>query len=75
LKEIVKSHLDDEKIYQSCQELIEKSIRAFMDEQEQQEGNLATDQLLNNVYLITNEVKDDLEEILFKPLTSVEDEK
>lgn len=75
LKEIVKSHLDDEKIYQSCQELIEKSIRAFMDEQEQQEGNLATDQLLNNVYLITNEVKDDLKEILFKPLTSVEDEK
>ena len=75
LIEIVKSHLDDEKIYQSCRELIEKSIDAFMEEQEQQEGNLATDQLLNNVYLITNEVKDDLKEILFKPLTSVEDEK
>ncbi len=75
LKEIVKSHLDDENISQSCQELIENSIQAFMEEQEQQEGNLATDQLLNNVYLITNEVKDDLKEILFKPLTSVEDEK
>ena len=75
LREIVKSHLDDEKIYQSCQELIEKSIRVFMEEQEQQEGNLATDQLLNNVYLITNQVKDDLKEILFKSLTSVEDEK
>ena len=75
LKEIVKSHLDDENISQSCQGLIKKSIDAFMKEQEQQEGNLATDQLLNNVYLITNEVKDDLKEILFKPLTSVEDEK
>lgn len=75
LKEIVKSHLDDENIYQSCQQLIEKSIQDFIEEQDCQEGNLATDQLLNNVYLITNEVKDDLKEILFRPLTSVEDEK
>ncbi len=32
LREIVKSHLDDQGIYEKCQELIEKSIRDFMPE-------------------------------------------
>ncbi|MGK7872880.1 MAG: AAA family ATPase [Xenococcaceae cyanobacterium] len=75
LKEIVKSHLEDEGIFRTFKTSIENSIADYMKEQNNQEGNLATDQLLNLVYLLTHKAEDDLKEILFKPLTSAEDER
>ncbi len=75
LKEIVKSHLEDEGIYRTFKASIEKAIADYTDEQDNQEGNLATDQLLNFVHMLTHKAERDLKEILFKPLTSAEDEK
>lgn len=75
LKEIVKSHLEDEGIYPTFKDDIEKAIAAYREEQDNQQGNLATDQLLNFVHLLTHKAEEELKEILFKPLTSAEDEK
>ena len=76
LREIVKSHLEDQGIFQAFNTEIEKAIADFRKKQQSsQEGNLATDQLLNIVYLLTHKAQDDLKEIIFKPLTSADDGK
>jgi MoxR-like ATPase len=76
LREIVKSHLEDQGIFQTFNTEIEKAITDFRQKQKtSQEGNLATDQLLNIVYLLTHQAQDDLKEIIFKPLTSADDGK
>ena len=51
LKKIVQQHLKDENA--EHRQTIEKLIREFLDYQKTEERNLATDQLLNAIYLLT----------------------
>lgn len=76
LEEIVKAHLnlkEDDKLPQIAHDLIEDFFK------KRQNGELATDQLLNAVYLVTREnsptgtTKDDLIEKILKYLDSSED--
>ncbi|MCW5319159.1 AAA family ATPase [Nostoc sp. KVJ3] len=73
LTEIVKSHLGDE-VLEKAKPLIEQ----FINKRNQGKGDLATDQLLNAVYLINQKLnfdetnKDNLIELLLKSLTSAE---
>jgi MoxR-like ATPase len=74
LERIVTAHLGKEqKITQQAKDLIEKFLK------KRQNGNLATDQLLNAIYLMTREYaptgqeKEKLVEQLLKYLTSTED--
>lgn len=68
LQEIVKAHLGAEAVKQ-----FQAIIRKFADKNETEEGNLATDQLLNTIYLLTqNADQKRLEELLFSSLTRTE---
>ena len=78
LEEIVKAHLnlkEDDKLPQIAHDLIEQ----FLKKRQSQNRELATDQLLNAVYLVTREnsptgtTKDDLIEKILKYLDSSED--
>jgi MoxR-like ATPase len=78
LQEIVKAHLEDEQIYDQFKQEIDTYIGRFLKKREEtEEGTIATDQLLNTIYLLTHNVEekdvDELEEVLLKPLTSQED--
>lgn len=76
LKEIVKAHLGSDVITKD-EEKINELIAKFRTLQEG--GDIATDQLLNAIYMVTREFKPeaaeekDLIEVLLKYLTSVED--
>jgi MoxR-like ATPases len=76
LKEIVKAHLGDD-LFTQDGEKIKKLIRDFIDRRSG--GDLATDQLLNAIYIVTRDLKperedeDNLIEELLKYLTSEED--
>ncbi|NER51231.1 MAG: AAA family ATPase [Symploca sp. SIO1A3] len=76
LKEIVKAHLGRDVLTQD-EAKIEGLIQKFI--QLRSGGDLATDQLLNAIYLVTREFKPEQEdeenliEVLLKYLTSVED--
>jgi hypothetical protein len=76
LKDIVKAHLGDDVLTRDegkIEELIEKFIKL------REGGNLATDQLLNAIYMVTREFKPEqadeknLVDVLMKYLTSGED--
>jgi MoxR-like ATPase len=76
LKDIVKAHLGDDVLTQDegkIEELIEKFIKL------RDGGDIATDQLLNAIYMVTREFKPqkaeekDLVDVLMKYLTSAED--
>jgi MoxR-like ATPase len=78
LQEIVKAHLEDEKLYDKFKVLINKYIKNFVERRDESElGTIATDQLLNTIHLLTHEADekdvDELEDVLLKPLTSLED--
>jgi len=78
LQAIVKAHLEDEQIYNTFEEDINKYIDRFLDRRDDSDGGtIATDQLLNTIYLLTQSVDekdvDELENVLLKPLTSQED--
>lgn len=65
LQEIVKSHLGEPAV-----ERFRAIIRDFVDKNETEEGNLATDQLLNTIYLLTQKAdQESLKELLFNSLT------
>lgn len=69
LAEIVKSHLGAEVTKQ-----FEAIIKEFAEAKESEEATLATDQLLNTVYLLTqNADQETLKRLLFKPLTRMDD--
>ncbi|NEP45068.1 MAG: MoxR family ATPase, partial [Okeania sp. SIO2H7] len=76
LKEIVKAHLGDDALTRDG-EKVEKLIGDFI--QKRKQGDLATDQLLNAIYLVTRDLKpepkdeDNLIKVLLKYLTSEED--
>jgi MoxR-like ATPase len=74
LERIVKAHLQlDDELSQTADNLIEQFLK------KRQNGELATDQLLNAVYLVTREnsptgtTKDELIEAMLKYLGSSED--
>lgn len=56
LQEIVRRHLGDE-LYQKAEALIVNYVDVFEKKREAARGDLATDQLLNLVYLMTRDVK------------------
>ncbi|BAZ71205.1 hypothetical protein NIES4106_60020 (plasmid) [Fischerella sp. NIES-4106] len=65
LQEIVKSHLGEAAVEQ-----FQAIVKEFVDKNETEEGNLATDQLLNTIYLLTkNADQKSLKELLFNSLT------
>ncbi|HBB33409.1 MAG TPA: AAA family ATPase [Cyanobacteria bacterium UBA8803] len=65
LVSIVKAHLGAESIQQ-----FESVIEEFQDRNEQEEGNLATDQLLNTLYLLTQNADENaIKDLLFSSLT------
>ncbi len=65
LVSIVKAHLGAESIQQ-----FESVIEEFKDRNEQEEGNLATDQLLNTLYLLTQNADENaIKDLLFSSLT------
>ncbi len=67
LKAIVKAHLQADNI----DEELSKLIKAFADQSDTQAGGLATDQLLNTVYLMKREADVEmLQRLLFTPLTN-----
>ena len=71
LKTIVKAHLGEE-LYQEAQSKIDELIEEFIPEEGQPQER-ATDQLLNMVYLLTQEVGSDekfVKNIVFKPLNA-----
>jgi hypothetical protein len=76
LKEIVKAHLGSD-IITKDEEKINQLIAKFRTLREG--GDIATDQLLNAIYIVTREFKpeaaeeNDLIDILLKYLTSAED--
>jgi hypothetical protein len=76
LKEIVKAHLGSDALTQD-EAKIEDLINKFVELR--QNGDIATDQLLNAIYMITREAKpnpqdeENLVKILLKYLTSAED--
>jgi len=76
LKEIVKAHLGSDALTQD-EAKIEDLINKFVELR--QKGDIATDQLLNAIYMITREAKpnpqdeENLVKILLKYLTSAED--
>ncbi|MGK7876683.1 MAG: AAA family ATPase [Xenococcaceae cyanobacterium] len=76
LKEIVKAHLGSDVLTQDGSK-IDKLITDFVELREG--GDIATDQLLNAIYMVTREFKpekadeDNLTEVLMKYLTSAED--
>lgn len=76
LKEIVKAHLGDDALTQDG-EKVEKLIEDFIEKREL--GVLATDQLLNAIYIVTRDLKPEpkdqknLIEVLLKFLNSEED--
>jgi MoxR-like ATPase len=67
LVSIVKAHLGD-----ALTQQFEAVIEDFVDRNEQEEGNLATDQLLNTLYLLTqNADENTIKDLLFSSLTSL----
>ena len=65
LQEIVKSHLGAANV-----EKFKAIIGEFVDNNETEEGNLATDQLLNTIYLLTQNADEaSLKKLLFSSLT------
>lgn len=67
LVSIVKAHLGD-----ALTQQFEAVIQDFIDCNEQEEGNLATDQLLNTLYLLTqNADQNAIKDLLFSSLTSL----
>jgi MoxR-like ATPase len=76
LKDIVKAHLGND-VVTGDEAKIEKLIAKFMELR--QGGDIATDQLLNAIYMVTREFKpeqgdeQDLIDVLLKYLTSAED--
>ncbi|MGF1480614.1 MAG: AAA family ATPase [Cyanophyceae cyanobacterium] len=89
LEAIVKAHLkqekDGEKLIAQSEELIQQLITRFVNKRnDRSKGDLATDQLLNAIYLVTRErapnvsdnvhTPDDLIERLWKHLSSSEDQ-
>lgn len=65
LQEIVKSHLGASNV-----EKFKAIISEFVDNNETEEGNLATDQLLNTIYLLTQNADEvSLKKLLFSSLT------
>jgi MoxR-like ATPase len=67
LVSIVKAHLGD-----ALTQEFETVIEEFVDRNEQEEGNLATDQLLNTLYLLTqNADENKIKDLLFSSLTSL----
>jgi MoxR-like ATPase len=76
LKDIVKAHLGND-VVTGDEAKIEKLIAKFMELR--QGGDIATDQLLNAIYMVTREFKpeqgdeQDLVDVLLKYLTSAED--
>lgn len=73
LSEIVRSHLESQEITQEVRALIQD----FVDRRDENDGNLATDQLLNTVYLLTKNINDEsntrLKDLLMKALTNDEE--
>lgn len=64
---IVKAHLGDD-----LTEKFKQVIDTFQDRNEEEEGNLATDQLLNTLYLLTqNADTEKIQALLFSSLTSM----
>ncbi len=67
LVSIVKAHLGD-----ALTQQFETVIEDFVDRNEQEEGNLATDQLLNTLYLLTQNADENaIKDLLFSSLTSL----
>ena len=67
LVSIVKAHLGD-----ALTQEFEAVIEDFVDRNEQEEGNLATDQLLNTLYLLTQNADEKaIKDLLFNSLTSL----
>lgn len=67
LVRIVKAHLGD-----ALTQQFEAVIEDFVDRNEQEEGNLATDQLLNTLYLLTQNADENaIKDLLFSSLTSL----
>ena len=72
LLNIVKSHFGDSGLDKNSS--IRELVDDFVARRDDQDGNLATDQLLNTVYLLTHDVNNEnLKELLLKALTSSED--
>ncbi|NEO97122.1 MAG: AAA domain-containing protein [Symploca sp. SIO2E9] len=69
LRDIVTAHLGAETM-----EKFQTLIQEFIDKNESEESGLATDQLLNTVYLLAqNADKESLKKLLFSPLSSLEE--
>lgn len=67
LVSIVKAHLGD-----ALTQEFETVIEDFVDRNEQEEGNLATDQLLNTLYLLAQNADENaIKDLLFSSLTSL----
>ena len=67
LVNIVKSHLGEDLAKQ-----FEKVIATFQERNEEEEGNLATDQLLNTLYLLTQDAdQEKIKALLFSSLTNM----
>jgi MoxR-like ATPase len=67
LVSIVKAHLGE-----ALTQQFEAVIQDFLDCNEQEEGNLATDQLLNTLYLLTQNADENaIKDLLFSSLTSL----
>lgn len=67
LVSIVKAHLGD-----ALTEKFEAVIDKFVERSEEEEGNLATDQLLNTLYLLTQNADEQaIKDLLFSSLTSL----
>ncbi|OLP15447.1 hypothetical protein BST81_26305 [Leptolyngbya sp. 'hensonii'] len=67
LVNIVKAHLGEDLIQQ-----FQQVIRDFQDCNDQEEGNLATDQLLNTLYLLTKNADEKaIKDLLFSSLSSL----
>ena len=67
LVNIVKSHLSE-----ALAKKFEKVITTFQERNEEEEGNLATDQLLNTLYLLTQDAdQEKIKALLFSSLTNM----
>ncbi len=66
LKQIVTTYLEDEGIAQQFEQL----IKEFIDNRNTEIPNLATDQLLNTIYLLTYNADESLKELLLNSLSS-----
>lgn len=74
LTKIVQSHINTQGLSPEIDLLIQKLIKEFVKRRDERDESLATDQLLNTVYLLTHNVDNEkLKDLLLKSLTSIEE--